>query len=199
MDRVRPVFTMVVALVIAAGVAYAAPTADVLEPEETTTTTEVTPTPEETVEVTPTPTETEVVEEEPEVVEEEAEGSEGTNHGAAVSVAAHCPIKGRAHGALVSSVARDKDATPESAQAACDAAVAAQEAAVAAGTAGRAPKPPKPEKAPKPEAASQPAKPEKAPKPAKPAKSDDDGDGERVTMSASVPEGSGPGRGVKWR
>src|SRR5688500_20407858 len=123
---------MVVALVVAAGVASAAPTSAVDPEETTTTTTEVTPTPTE-VEPTPQPTETEVepTPEPTEVVEEEVEsddeGEQGEklNHGAAVSVAAHCPVKGRAHGELVRLVAQDKEATPESAQAACDAAVAA--------------------------------------------------------------------------
>jgi hypothetical protein len=40
-------------------------------------------------------------------------------HGAAVSAAAHCDLKGPAHGAFVSSVATDKKATPVSAAAAC--------------------------------------------------------------------------------
>jgi hypothetical protein len=43
-------------------------------------------------------------------------------HGAAVSVAAHCLLKGAAHGALVRSIASDKRATPTAAVSACKAA-----------------------------------------------------------------------------
>ena len=75
------------------------------------------------------------------------------NHGKAVSTAAHCDLKGRAKGQLVSSVARDKSATVESAQAACDAAVAA----AATDTASKPVKAAKPERAPKPAKASKPA------------------------------------------
>jgi hypothetical protein len=46
-------------------------------------------------------------------------------HGKAVSTAAHCPVKGSAHGELVRSIAKDKDATVEDAQKACDEAVEA--------------------------------------------------------------------------
>jgi hypothetical protein len=46
------------------------------------------------------------------------------NHGAAVSTAAHCPIKGQAHGKLVSSIAKNKAATVADAEAACAAAIA---------------------------------------------------------------------------
>lgn len=42
-----------------------------------------------------------------------------SNHGAAVRTVAHCPVHGRAHGKLVSSIARDKSATVEDAVAAC--------------------------------------------------------------------------------
>ncbi|MDQ3646527.1 MAG: hypothetical protein M3345_06265 [Actinomycetota bacterium] len=53
----------------------------------------------------------------------DAEGP-GANHGAAVSTAAHCRVKGRAHGELVRSIARDKDATVADAESACQAAIA---------------------------------------------------------------------------
>jgi hypothetical protein len=43
-------------------------------------------------------------------------------HGAAVSVAAHCLLKGAAHGALVRSTATDEGATPAAAVTACKAA-----------------------------------------------------------------------------
>ena len=71
------------------------------------------------------------------------------NHGKVVSTAAHCDIKGKAHGELVRSIAKNKDATVADAQAACDAALAAQDTATTdAKTTGRghAPKPPKPVK-----------------------------------------------------
>jgi hypothetical protein len=58
---------------------------------------------------------------------DDAEGDHPDNHGAAVSTAAHCPIKGREHGELVRSIAHDKDATVADAKAACEAALAAQE------------------------------------------------------------------------
>lgn len=78
------------------------------------------------------------------------------NHGKAVSTAAHCDLKGRAKGQLVSSVARDKSATVETAQAACDAAIAAAAAETST----------KPVKAPKPEKTVRSPKPEKVAKPA---------------------------------
>lgn len=109
--------------------------------------------------------------------DDEGEGSEAgrpDNHGKAVSTAAHCEgLQGRARGALVSSVARDKSATVESAEAACAAALAEQEAAGAAGSVKanktKSPKPAKAPKAPKaPKAAKTPkaakAKAAKAPK-----------------------------------
>jgi hypothetical protein len=40
-------------------------------------------------------------------------------HGAAVAAAAHCLVKGAAHGALVRSVATDKNATPAASTSAC--------------------------------------------------------------------------------
>lgn len=85
------------------------------------------------------------------------------NHGKAVSTAAHCDLKGRAKGQLVSSVARDKSATVESAQAACDAAIAAA-AAGASSKPVKATKPTKAVRAPKPDQVSKPAA-KPAPKP----------------------------------
>lgn len=61
----------------------------------------------------------------PPVEEEEGDKEHPENHGAAVSTAAHCPVKGRAHGELVRSIAQDKDATVADAEAACAAALAA--------------------------------------------------------------------------
>ncbi|MGH2748055.1 MAG: hypothetical protein ACRDKB_09050 [Actinomycetota bacterium] len=61
------------------------------------------------------------------VVEDEPEpdfNGDGDNHGKVVSTAAHCPIKGRAHGMLVSEIARDKDATVADAEQACEEALA---------------------------------------------------------------------------
>jgi hypothetical protein len=46
------------------------------------------------------------------------------NHGAVVRIAAHCDVPGKLHGELVSSIARDKEATPEQAESACEAAMA---------------------------------------------------------------------------
>jgi hypothetical protein len=46
-------------------------------------------------------------------------GPQADSHGGAVRVAAHCDVKGRAHGELVSSIARDHDATVADAEAAC--------------------------------------------------------------------------------
>ena len=83
------------------------------------------------------------------------------NHGKAVSTAAHCDVKGRAHGELVRSIAQDKDATVAEAQAACDAAIAA------AALAPARVKPAKPSHAAKPAKPEKAAKPVKAPKPPK--------------------------------
>ncbi len=111
------------------------------------------------------------------------------NHGKVVSTAAHCPVKGRAHGELVSAIAKDKDATVADAEAACEAALAEQAAGEQKGKpahAGRPENAGKPEKAPRPEKAPKPAKaptaesgpPEKATKPEKPAPS---GNGKSVS------------------
>ena len=97
--------------------------------------------------------------------EEDPEGAGAENHGKVVSTAAHCDVKGRAHGELVRSIAKDKDATVADAQAACEAAMAAAAAApakVKPAKPARATKPAKPEKAAKPVKA---LKPTKAPAP----------------------------------
>ena len=98
---------------------------------------------------------------------EEEDTSKGHNHGAVVSVAAHCSVKGRAHGKLVREVARNKDMTVAEAEEACKAAVAAEEGTVKPGKHAKPEKPAKPGKPAKPD---RPAKPEKPTKPAKPAK-----------------------------
>ncbi len=58
---------------------------------------------------------------------EEGDQDAAANHGQVVRVAAHCPVKGRAHGRLVSSIARQKEATVADARAACAAAAEAPE------------------------------------------------------------------------
>lgn len=62
--------------------------------------------------------------------DDEAADGKADNHGKVVSTAAHCDIKGKAHGELVRSIAKDKEATVADAEAACQAAIAAQAAAV---------------------------------------------------------------------
>lgn len=69
----------------------------------------------------PDPSETEVEEQ----GSDDPDGEKADNHGSAVSTAAHCDVKGRAHGELVRSIAHDKDATVADAEAACAAAMAA--------------------------------------------------------------------------
>lgn len=70
--------------------------------------------------------------------EDDDEGGEkADNHGKVVSTAAHCDVKGKAHGELVRSIAKDKAATVADAEAACAAAMAAQEAAGATTSNGR--------------------------------------------------------------
>ena len=61
-------------------------------------------------------------------LEPEDDDGEAKNHGQVVRVAAHCDVKGKAHGELVRSIAQDKDATKTEAEAACADAVAAAEA-----------------------------------------------------------------------
>lgn len=83
---------------------------------------------------------------------EDAEGAgeeKVDNHGQVVSSAAHCEVKGRALGALVSSIAKDKDATLEDVAAACAAAAATDPDANNKG--GRAPEHSRGERAAEPE------------------------------------------------
>ncbi|CAN5588896.1 hypothetical protein BH18ACT16_BH18ACT16_07440 [soil metagenome] len=102
---------------------------------------------------------------------EEAGGTaQGHNHGAVVSVAAHCSVKGRAHGELVREVARSKDMTVAEAEEACKAAVAAQEDGVKPGKHAKPEKPAKPGKPAKPAKPAKPDKPARPDKPAKPVK-----------------------------
>ena len=126
-------------------------------------------------------------EEEPEA--EALEGGtdgEGENHGQVVRVAAHCPIKGSAHGVLVSSIARDKDATVADAEAACEEALAAAEGS------GERVKGAKPDKAPKDKG----GKPDHAGKGNPHADDGSDGDsGEGSEDSGEAQGGSGNGNG----
>lgn len=62
--------------------------------------------------------------EESDADDEDAGDGAADNHGQVVKIAAHCDVKGRAHGALVSSIARDKDVTAEDAEKACEEAMA---------------------------------------------------------------------------
>jgi hypothetical protein len=99
--------------------------------------------------------------------------SQDANHGAVVSVAAHCPVTGRAHGEFVREVAQDKEMTVAEAEEACTAAVAAQEDQVKLAKPDKRtrPVPPaKPEKPTKPDRAGGPMsdKPEKPATPAGP-------------------------------
>ncbi len=86
----------------------------------------------------------------------DSEDKPADNHGGVVSAAAHCPLKGAAHGALVRSIAKDKQATVADAEAACKEALASVDATAGGKSAHR---PLKPEK---------PARPAKAPKEAPP-------------------------------
>lgn len=113
---------------------------------------------------------------------------EGDNHGAAVSTAAHCPITGRAHGVLVSGIARDKDASVEDAQAACDAALAELEDGAGDLTV-QTHKPAKVKKSGKPEA---PGRAKKSAEAGAQVETEDSGPG-----SASPSMGKGKGRGNK--
>jgi len=122
----------------------ATPTPATTPTPDASTTPEPTPTPEATPTPAPSPTTVDCEEDDDDDDADDAdaedEGDDGTNtsfhqpHGRAVSTAAHCPLKGRAHGELVRSIAHDKDATVEEAQAACDAALAAAAAAAESST-----------------------------------------------------------------
>jgi len=60
------------------------------------------------------------------------------NHGAVVSIVAHCDVKGRWHGEAVRSIAENQDATAADAEAACEAAKAAAADAPSRGRSGEA-------------------------------------------------------------
>lgn len=108
---------------VALGFAYSMPGAFNVSDQDVLPTPTVTET--ETPEPEPTPTESVGDPEDPAAEPSDDDVAKG-NHGAAVSVAAHCPIKGRAHGRLVRSIARDKEATPGDAERACAEALAAE-------------------------------------------------------------------------
>lgn len=120
--------------VLAAGFAYAMPramsTSATEDPADVTALTPTGSTHTPTATATPTPSPTATPTEAPD------DGDEGegrkANHGAAVSTAARCDLKGRAHGELVRTIAQDKDATVAEAEAACEAARAAAAATGAA-------------------------------------------------------------------
>lgn len=166
--------------VLAAGFAYAMPRMKNVSAEGDPAVVVESPTP------TPSPSETPFVEptkvpEEEKVEESDEDGdAKPANHGKAVSTAAHCDIKGRAHGELVRSIAQDKDATVADAEAACAAALAAQASLPSKAKPEKPAKPskpvkptktetaPTPEKPAKPVKVAQPPKPTKPPKPSKP-------------------------------
>lgn len=177
-QKIRSVAGGVIFLLLCAGGALAMPAAFNTEPEEEATTAldQVTDDSQagsaelqgETTEVTvPDYAEDQDDGDDPDVAEETE------NHGLAVSTAAHCDLKGRAKGQLVKQIARDKQATVETAQAACDASLAAHEAGAASAKPAKpahAGKPAKPAHAGQPAKPAQAEKPVKTPKPAKPAK-----------------------------
>ena len=175
LKKVRSVAGGVTFLLLCAGGALAMPASFTLDPQEEEAATvddvvvdldtELAAVEGETTDVTVPDEDDSDDEQEEDDGAESGDGSAKANHGKAVSTAARCDLRGRAKGRLVSSVARDKSATVESAQAACDAAIAAQ------GTASAKPaKPAKPEKATRPDKPAKPAKAERAPAPAKAAK-----------------------------
>jgi hypothetical protein len=97
------------------------------------------------------------------------------NHGAAVRVAAHCDMRGRAHGELVRSIAGEEDATVAEAAAACEAAQAGGSEPGTSGGSSKKDRPSKPSKPSKPSEADKAATkdkptPDKSAKPGKPAK-----------------------------
>lgn len=154
-QKIRSVAGGVIFLVLSAGGALAMPAAFDAEPEQEVSSIVADP-PEdlelEPVEVSAEGETTDVTVPDEEGGEGDSDADKPENHGKAVSTAAHCELKGRAKGELVSSVARDKTATAATAQAACDAAVAAQETAPANTKPARPAKPSKsakPAKAPK--------------------------------------------------
>lgn len=146
-NHVKSLLTAIVFTAVAVGFAFAMPAI-------VTTSARVPTELEPVVEASVLPTHTPTASVPPEEENEDKEHPD--NHGAAVSIAAHCPIKGKAHGELVRSIAKDKDATVADAETACDAALAAAVAAparekgkpdkVERAKAPRPPKPPKPSK-----------------------------------------------------
>jgi hypothetical protein len=92
-------------------------------------------------------------------------GGAAHNHGAAVRVAAHCDVPGRAHGELVRSIAGDEEATVADATAAC---ARAEAGADGPGEAGKSHGPAKPAKPPKAAKSANPARPATPAKPATP-------------------------------
>ena len=139
MDKFKPLLLGAIFVAIAMAFAYAAPksfnAASDPKSEVTPSPPEATPSPDS--EETPEPDEDDDSDE-----EQEKTGAKADNHGRAVSTAAHCDIKGRAKGKLVSSIARDKDATVEDAEAACEAATAAAAAGAGEGKGKRSGPPP---------------------------------------------------------
>jgi hypothetical protein len=94
-------------------------------------------------------------------------GDAARNHGAAVRVAAHCDVRGKAHGELVRSIAGDEDASVADATAACARAEAETDRS---GGSGKPAKPATPAKPAKPATPAKPVKPAKPAKPATPVK-----------------------------
>ncbi|MEA2453734.1 MAG: hypothetical protein QOG04_2444 [Actinomycetota bacterium] len=124
-------------VVLAAGFAYAMPLMNPVSAQRKTVEEPAAPLPSATptATFTPAPEETQAADND-EAKEDgtddhdaEDDGTEkADNHGKVVSIAAHCDVHGQAHGALVSSIAKNKDATVADAEAACAAAMAAAEA-----------------------------------------------------------------------
>lgn len=150
MAYLKSALTAIVFTAVAVGFAFAMPAI-------VTTAARVPTEPEPVVAASVLPTHTPTATVPPEDADDDGEHPE--NHGAAVSTAAHCPIKGKAHGELVRSIAKDKGATVADVEAACEAALAA----AAAEPAKAKGKPDKAERV-------KPAQPPKPPKPSKPAK-----------------------------
>lgn len=126
---------------------------------------------------------------------EEAKGSD--NHGSAVSVAAHCPLKGAAHGALVRSIAKDKQATVADAEAACEEALASTDATLRGKPADH---PSKPERRTKPEKASKEPPPGQAKSSQHSGGTEDPGEApsdEESESGGSPPHSNGKGNGKK--
>lgn len=182
MKNLKSIAGAIAFMVLWAGAALAMPTNFFSPEEEPSAVAELVEDSElEAIEVEPTPVE-ETVDEET-TKEEGDDGDKADNHGKAVSTAAHCDLKGRAKGQLVNSVARDKSATVESAQAACDAAIAATATTVST----------KPAKAPKVERTARTPKPDKvAPKPKQTAEAEEVSTDEPAVEEAPASEPGPP-------